>query len=442
MDINSFVSSSLGMQPEEVIIEKIDTDTKNLSAVLVIRQRREQCHCHVCGGQLYGVNQWKKKSLYGIPIGVFQKVEIIFYQLQGLCGGDCNSKKRLARARFVHPYLRRMSCAFAEYAGRWMEETTCAAVERMTGCSAMSLWRLDQWRTKKLKKDFKFPSDLPISLSSADEVHMYTHRPKDQRNDKSLWDKKFITNLVSYDLSKVLTNAKGRSARSLGSCLKQLGPELCNQIKFLAVDMHDGFINAAEKYCPNAKVTVDRFHVAEALNRAFDEVRKDEFEKAKQIKDLFQRQMLMPSKRFILVEREKSLSAKDKKHLNRLRELNQNINSAMLLVEYLHKILDKTKVEDFRKGLKLWEELVIEAELTPFIEFLNTVKKYQERIEVYIRSRLTTAVSEGINNKIKVLKRVAYTYTNEISFQNKILQRCGLLNSRNINTTQWFWHVT
>lgn len=88
----------------------------------------------------------------------------------------------------------------------------------------------------------------------------------------------------------ILIHAKGRSARSLGSCLNQLGPELCNQIKFLAVDMHDGFINAAEKYCPNAKVTVDRFHVAEALNRAFDEVRKNEFEKAKQSKDLFQRQ--------------------------------------------------------------------------------------------------------------------------------------------------------
>ncbi|MBL7542228.1 MAG: transposase [Bdellovibrionaceae bacterium] len=85
---------------------------------------------------------------------------------------------------------------------------------------------------------------------------------------------------------------------------------------------------------------------------------------------------------------------------------------------------------------------LVEAELEPFTEFLNTVKKYQDRIEVYIRSRLTTAVSEGINNKIKVLKRVGYTYTNEISFKNKILQRCGLLNSRNISTNHWYWHVT
>lgn len=440
MDITSFVVLALGMQPEDVLIESFDANIENLSANLTIRQQRQSCRCISCGGQIYGVKQWRKKSLWGIPLGVFQRVKVIFYQLQGICG-DCN-KARLAKAKFIHPNLRKMTTAFAEYAGRWMEETTCAAVERMTDCPAMSLWRLDQWRMKKMKKDFKFPSDLPLSLASADEVHQYTDRPKDQYSDKSQWDRKFVTNLVSYDLSKVLTNANGRSARSLGSCLKQLGPELRKQIKFLAVDMHDGYIKAAEKYCPNAKVTVDRFHVAEALNRAFDEVRKNEFEKAKESKDLFQKQMLMPSKRFILVEREKSLSSKDKKHLHRLRELNQNINSAMLMVEYFHKILDKTKVDGFRKGLKLWEELVTEAELTPFMDFLNTVKKYQDRIEVYIRSRLTTAVSEGINNKIKVLKRVGYTYTNETSFKNKILQRCGLLNSRNISTNHWYWHVT
>jgi transposase len=95
----------------------------------------------------------------------------------------------------------------------------------------------------------------------------------------------------------------------------------------------------------------------------------------------------------------------------------------------------------FRNGLKLWEELVSQSGLKPFEKFLKTIKKYQERIEIYIRSRLTTAVSEGINNKITVLKRVGYTDTNQISFKNKILQRCGLLNSRNILTNQRDWQI-
>lgn len=440
MDAAKLLLTAMGMQPEEVDLVSYKVNESNLSAVVTIRQNREKCVCPECRGPIYGVKQWRQKRLWGVPLGALLKVEIVLYQLQGACGRCL--KHRLSEAKFIHPRLCRMTTAFAEYAGRWMEETTCAAVERLTGCPSMSLWRLDQWRMARMKKQFTLPSDLPLSLASADEVHMMTLRPAEHRMDKSAWKRKFITNLVSYDLSKVVTNAKGRSSKSLKSCLKQLGPELCSRIQFLAVDMHDGFISAAQEFCPNAQVAVDRFHVAEALNRAFDEVRREEFEAAKQNKDLFQREMLMPSKKFILVERARELSKKDQNQLEKLRQLNQKIHSAMLLIEYFHKVLDKTKVGAFRQGLRLWTELVIESKLEPFANFLETIKKYQDRIEVYIRSRLTTAVSEGINNKIKVLKRVGYAYTNEKSFQNKILQRCGLINSRNIDTASWFWHVT
>lgn len=439
MDTTKLLLNALGMQADEVSVEDFQTNVNDLSATITLRQNRKSCICPSCQSPLYGVKQWKKRKLWGIPLGVFLKVEIVFYQLQGACG-EC-LKNRLAQASFIHPRFKQMTSAFSEYCGRWMEETTCAAVERVTSCPGMSLWRLDQWRMKAMKKHLTLPENLPVKLMSADETHMYTHRPEKTRFDKSMWDKKFITNLVSYDLSKVVTNASGRSARSLKSCLAQLGPKLCNQIKFIAVDMHDGFIQAAEKLCPHAKIAVDRFHVAQNLNEAFDQVRKEEFSKAKENKDLFQKEMLMPSKRFILMERKKHLSRKDQGSLEKLRSLNQNIHSAMLLIEYFHKILDKPNVKAFREGLSLWEELVVESKLIPFIKFLETVKKYQQRIETYISSHLTTAVSEGINNKIKVLKRVGYTYTNEESFKNKILQRCGLLNSRNISTNHWFYQI-
>ena len=62
-------------------------------------------------------------------------------------------------------------------------------------------------------------------------------------------------------------------------------------------------------------------------------------------------------------------------------------------------------------------------------------------IEAYIKSNLTTAISEGLNNKIKVLKRMGYGYSNVESFQLQILQRCGFLNSQFIDTSSWHWHI-
>lgn len=440
MDLSKLVLNALGMQELDVKIESYELNKENLTACLKIRQIRENCVCPRCCKPLYGVKQWRKRELWGVPLGAFQRVKIIFYQLQAACG-EC-LKLPLAFAQFIHPRFKTMTTAFAEYAGRWMEETTIAAVERMTSCSGMSLWRLDQWRMKTMKKMFEVPTDMPMSFASADEVHMRTIKPKDARFDKSKWKKRFITNLVSCDLAKVVANASGRSTRSLKNCLLQIPEPIREKIKFVAVDMHDGFINAATELCPNAKITVDRFHVAEALNRAFDELRKQEFENAKKMNDSFQQQMLKPSKKYVLVARKKQLSRKDQTQFEQLVQVNKNISNALILIEYFHSILDKSSVKEFRDGLKLWEELVAASKISQFEKFLETVKKHQSRIEAYISSKLTTAISEGLNNKIKVLKRVGYTYTNEESFKNKILQRCGFINSRNLNTNGWYWHVT
>ena len=57
----------------------------------------------------------------------------------------------------------------------------------------------------------------------------------------------------------------------------------------------------------------------------------------------------------------------------------------------------------------------------------------------YIKSRLTTAAAEGLNNKIKTLRRMGYGYTSSASYCRKILQRCGYLNHLSINTDEFFY---
>src|SRR5437868_613300 len=125
--------------------------------------------------------------------------------------------------------------------------------------------------------------------------------------------------------------------------------------------------------------------------------------------------------------------------LDKLKELNKNILNGMILVEHFHRMLDKTDVIEFRKSLMLWYGLVRESGLGPFRKLAKLIRKYRDYIEAYINSRLTTAKSEGLNNKIKVLRRSGYGYTNQESYLNKILQRCGYLNSKFINTASWFW---
>jgi len=321
-----------------------------------------------------------------------------------------------------------------------MEELTCEATARRLRLDPKLCWKVDQWRMSEMKKHFKLPEDLDCRRLSADEVHFLTQtvekrsHPFDPR-----WLPKFVTNLVCTAHGKVIANASGREGRSLQACLKELTKPQRLSVEFFSVDMHQAYMRVIRKMCPNAEIAVDRFHLAQKMNEAFDAVRKHEFWKAKKLNNEFETTMLSPGRRFILVERQAPLSIEEQNLLGKLRALNDNIHNAMLIVDEFHKVLDEKGVQNFRKRLARWYGLVRQARLESLTSFALTVRKYRVNIEAYIRSNLTTAISEGLNNKIRVLKAAAYGYTNEKSFMLKILQRCGFLNSAWMDTKILFY---
>lgn len=433
MDFSDVIIKALGLQ--DVVIEKIEQHISDLKLTIFVRQTKDSCQCHRCLSPILFVHEWKKRIIKGPPLGAFLYVTIVLYQLRGVCH-ICSDDIRSAKLPFVHPHFRNITLSLCELAGRLMEEMPCAAVARFLGLNSKTMWDLDQYRMKMMKPLMKFPEKIDLSKMSGDEVHFRTMPKTDSLTKPEI---KFVTNLVCYKEGKVLSNAPGRNAHSLKKCLNVLSQEQRNQIKSFAVDMHEPFMSVIRQLCPNAQICVDRFHLAERVNDAFDELRRAEFRKAREAKDEFQQEMLSPHRRFVLVEREKKLKKGDLKMLEHLKDINKNILNGMILVEHFHRILDKTEVKEFRKSLTLWYRLVRESGLAPFRKFSKLIRKYRSYIEAYICTKLTTAKSEGLNNKIKVLRRSGYGYTNQKSYLNKILQRCGYLNSKFINTNDWFW---
>ena len=439
MDCSDLIIEALGLQG--VRIESYKTDRNELRLELKVRQLREHARCAKCSGPLHAVKDYRKCILRGPPIGAYREVIISYYKLRAVCYA-CSGSIEYAKVNGAHPQFSNMTLALAEVAGRLMEELTCEATSRYFNLNSKTLWDLDQWRMRRMKQDLKLPTDLDITHMSADEVHFRTiennHRdhPFSER-----WATKYLTNLVCSKISKVISNAGGRDAQALANCLKVLPKESRHKIEYFALDMNPGFFKAVTKLCPNAEIAVDRFHLVQTLNETFNNIRKTEFKLAKKRQDEFQSTMLEGGRRFILMERNPNLSIEEQNMLGKLKMLNTNINAAMLIVDYFHRVLDKSTLPKFRKALAQWYQLVRESGLKEFKKFALQVKKYRQNIQAYIKSNLTTAISEGINNKIKVLKRMGYGYTNEESFQLKILQRCGFLNSNFIDTSGWHWHI-
>lgn len=435
MDFKNLIIECLGLQ--DVVIENYMADRNNLKLTLTVRQQKESCRCHHCDSPLQYVREWKERKIRGPALGAFLYVEIILWQLRATCS-ICMDQVRSAAVPFVHPNFQNLTLSLCELAGRWMEELPCAAVARFFNLNSKTMWDLDQYRMKKMKSLIAFPQGISFVKMSADEVHFRTMPKMDSSTRPEI---KFVTNLVCFSESKILANAPGRDKMSLLKCLQVLSPAQRAEIKYFSVDMHDPFILIIKKFCPNAKICVDRFHLAQKVNDAFDDLRKAEFRLADAVNDKFQLKMLAPHRRFVLVEREKKLKKSDLKMLDQLKKINKNILNGMILVEYFHNVLDKTNLIEFRKSLTLWYRLVRESAIKPFKKLAQLIKRNRKHIEAYIESGLTTAKSEGLNNKIKVLRRSGYGYTNEQSYMNKILQRCGYLNSRYIKTSGWFWRL-
>ena len=439
MDISQLVVDAIGLQ--DVSLEKIQTHKSELKVELWVKQKRETCRCAKCGGQLLNIKDYRQRTLRGPPLGAFNEVVIYYSYLRAVCD-TCQGKPQMAKIIGIHPQFQNLTYALVEVAGRLMEEITCEAVSRLLRTNPKTMWDLDQCRMKRMLKDYKLPEDLDLSHMSADEVHFRTiENPERDHPFSEFNTRKFLTNLVCTKASKIIANAEGRDALSLAKCLKILPKATREKIEYFALDMNPGYFKAVTKFCPKAEIAVDRFHLAQNLNEYFNEVRKDEFKMAKKMKDDFQMGMLEGGRKFILMERNPKLSIEEQNLLGKLKMLNTNINAAMLIVDYFHKVLDQKGIAKFRKKLRSWYQLVKESKLKHFKKFALQVRKYRMNIEAYIKSGLTTAISEGLNNKIKVLKRMGYGYTNIESFQLKILQRCGFLNSNFIDTSGWHWHI-
>ena len=102
----------------------------------------------------------------------------------------------------------------------------------------------------------------------------------------------------------------------------------------------------------------------------------------------------------------------------------------------VYKFVDCTTVEDAREQ---WISFFLYAEKPGTEECNDCIKachNWSTEILHSIRFVCTNAFTEGMNNNIKVLKRIAYGYRNQIHFRARILSFCGKKNRPETQTPQ------
>lgn len=309
---------------------------------------------------------------------------------------------------------KRFTRRFAEQVYRLTSITTNTEAGWYLGLDDETVYRIDRTILEELAQKRLYPVPVPRCMS-VDEV---------------AWQKwhKYVTNIVDIENRKVIWNHNGRGKTVMDAFYKEIGDDGCNTIKAVVNDGAKGFIASTEEHARNALIVLDHFHVKQYLNDAVDQVRKEELKRARQDNNTDLTQILHCNKRFILMQNR--ITSKKQNLLERLSALNQRVYNVMLLKEQFLSIYSAPDSKTAFTNLKEWIAAAIQSKIPSFVELGFKFFRKRHYILNYFIHKITSSISEGINNKIKRLKRMAYGYKDVTYFLLKIHQHCGLLNPR------------
>ena len=234
---------------------------------------------------------------------------------------------------------------------------------------------------------------------------------------------------ADYQAKNIIDIVEDRRLNSLTEYFSRFSLEARNNVKYICMDMYSPYISLVKSIFPKSEIVLDKFHIVNLVNRAFNQTRisimnslKDESLKRKlklfwkllqkYYPDLCQELYYCPSFKY-------KLSTKDKVDylLEKISELDVNFNIYQDILQTIRHNNFKRSENIVKKNLSK-KEKVSKQMLTA----LKTLKKYMKYIENMFESNITNGLIEGLNNKIKSIKRTAFGYSNFSNFKKRILK--------------------
>jgi len=214
------------------------------------------------------------------------------------------------------------------------------------------------------------------------------------------------------------------------------GVENRSSVEFVISDMYEPYLLVQKIMFPKAKYVVDRFHFITYVMDALDNIRKR-----------YQKEYGYNSKEYRLLKNKKNVSllrtyGKDiswfvytkrykNKHmvdmlpgdiLNEIFEISDEIRRGYQLKELFLDIENHATYEDAKRQILSWIDLCRESKIEEFIEASNTIENWLEYIcNSFIDKRFSNGYTEGLNNKIKVIKRNGFGYKDFDFFRLRLL---------------------
>lgn len=229
---------------------------------------------------------------------------------------------------------------------------------------------------------------------------------------------RYATVIVEPATKRVLWVGRGRRREDIRPFFEQLGVEGRQRLKAVAMDMNGAYEEEVRYQCPLVEIVFDLFHVVAKYGReVVDRVRVEE---ANRLREDQPARKIVKKARWLLLRNRENVKPKDRVKLTELLQANRKLATVYVLKDDLKHLWDYVYEGAARRFWEEWYRRAIRSRIEPLKKFARRLKPYLPGIFAHCRWPLHTSLLEGINNKIKVIKRMAYGFRDDAYFFLKI----------------------
>ncbi len=259
---------------------------------------------------------------------------------------------------------------------------------------------------------------------------------------------KYATHIIDYKTGHILWIKKGKKKDVVYKFMEFVGQDWMEHVVAVACDMNSDFEEAFKERYPHIKIVYDYFHISKNFNdKVVSAIRKDEQKRLESIGDEKAAKELKGS-RFILTSKMETLEKKDLEaqegkvissgselfetsevkrkggYVSRYNQLINN-NELFLIIELIKELLvlayKSNDEEEMAEYIFEIMELCEDNGNPHLIWFLNLLYSHLDGILTHATYKISSGKIEGINNKIKTLRRQAYGFPDDEYFFLKLI---------------------
>ena len=210
---------------------------------------------------------------------------------------------------------------------------------------------------------------------------------------------------------------QGRNKETLDAFFAGMSPEQKAGIQAVALDMWEAFVNRIQRHCPRAQIVLDLFHLVKGFGQVVDEVRLEEYRKARK-----QDRAVIKGSRYLLLSNVENLRPEQRVSMDKLLATNQRLNAVYVLKDQLKVIYHYSQRTLAKRALDDWAAMAEGVDHPLMRRFIGRLRFFEYGILNHCEHPISTSPLEGVNNKIKLIKRKGYGYHDPEHFALKVKQ--------------------